>query len=493
MQLDPIQFWARHRPNAIALTSNNEISYRVFDQAINKVGAGLLAMGVPSSGLVAIQTGSMSYLYLIERALHRMGLATVVVPSRVPPTELLGLLEPDLFLTFEEASLGAHSKTALLSREWIQGVLEGPVVPAHAYNPKSQDRLRIVLSSGTTGTPKKILVTRASLELRLSHLIVGMRNGYAANEKLLVTMGPDTIAGLTFPLWCWSMGGCVVNIDARNMYEEIVRIRPNNIMMSTGQLETLIKTIPENALALDGMRITAMGSPVSKSLALTASERLTKDLYIIYGSSELGSVSFGHTAVLDRHERAVGYVMPGRDVEIVDGEGSVLPTGKVGIVRVRREEVFAGYLDDAGTTSSSWRDGWFYPGDLGALSEDGLLVIVGRVSEIMNLGGVKIDPVLIDEFAKTIPGVRDAAAFSIMNEAGVEAPWIAIVRDETFDAPRFRALVLARWPELSNHKITFVDAIPRNSMMKVERQKLKSMSRAPQPDHPEVAREFRTD
>ena len=222
-----------------------------------------------------------------------------------------------------------------------------------------------------------------------------------------------------------------------------------------------------------------MGSPVSKSLALTASERLTKDLYIIYGSSELGSVSFGHTAVLDRHERAVGYVMPGRDVEIVDGEGAVLPTGKVGIVRVRREEVFAGYLDDAGTTSSSWRDGWFYPGDLGALSDDGLLVVVGRVSEIMNLGGTKIDPLLIDEFAKTIPGVSDAAAFSVVNEAGVETLWVAVVRDEAFEASRFRALINARWPAFSNLRLAFIGAIPRNGMMKVERQKLRSMSLAP--------------
>ena len=479
MQLDPIQFWARHRPNAIALISNSQITYRVFDQSINKVAAGLLAMGVPSSGLVAIQIGSLSYLYLIERALHRMGLATVVVPHPIPPNDSLRSLEPDLFLTFEEANLGAHSKAALLSHEWMQRVMEGPVVPAPAYNPKSQDRLRIVLSSGTTGTPKKILVTRASLELRLSSYFFGMRNGYTANEKLLVTMGPDTIAGLTSPLWCWSMGGCVVNIDSQNMYDEIVRIRPNNIMMSTGQLETLIKTIPENAPALDGIRITAMGSPVSKSLALTASERLTKDLYIIYGSSELGSVSFGHTAVLDRHERAVGYVMPGRDVEIVDGEGAVLPTGKVGIVRVRREEVFAGYLDDAGTTSSSWRDGWFYPGDLGALSDDGLLVVVGRVSEIMNLGGTKIDPLLIDEFAKTIPGVSDAAAFSVVNEAGVETLWVAVVRDEAFEASRFRALINARWPAFSNLRLAFIGAIPRNGMMKVERQKLRSMSLAP--------------
>jgi len=158
----------------------------------------------------------------------------------------------------------------------------------------------------------------------------------------------------------------------------------------------------------------------------------------------------------------------------------VLPPLEIGNVRIRREEVFSGYLDEEGITSSSWQDGWFYPGDLGALSEDGLLVVLGRVSEIMNLGGEKIDPVMIDEFAKTIAGVCDAAAFTIPNEAGVELAWIAIVRGANFDAPQFPAIMQAKWPVLKNMNLAFIDAIPRNGMMKIERQKLKQMAIAAQ-------------
>jgi len=223
-----------------------------------------------------------------------------------------------------------------------------------------------------------------------------------------------------------------------------------------------------------------MGSTISQKIIAETRKKLTENVYIIYGSTELGAVSFGSAEILNIHERSVGYILPGLDVDIVNSAGIVLPALEIGNVRIKREEVFSGYLDEEGTTSLSWQDGWFYPGDLGALSEDGLLVILGRASEIMNLGGLKIDPLIVDEFARTIVGVRDAAAFTIANEAGVELPWIAIVRDVDFEASQFSAIIQAKWPVLRNINLAFIDIIPRNSMMKVERQKLKLMAIAAQ-------------
>ena len=68
----------------------------------------------------------------------------------------------------------------------------------------------------------------------------------------------------------------------------------------------------------------------------------------------------------------------------------------------------------------------------------------------------------------------------MLNDAGVEFPWIAVVRDESFDAAELRALVHAKWPVLSTVRLAFIDAIPRNGMMKVEREKLKRLIAAPQ-------------
>lgn len=482
MQLDPINFWAKQRPNAIALTvssdvATSELSYATFDEAINKVAMRLRTFDIPNAGIVAIQSKSVIFLHLIERALHRMNLTTLVLQPSILPDVSSDLLESDLFLTFEETGRNIHPKTEILSQEWMREALKGPAVPAPNYNPHPQDILRILISSGTTGQPKKIPLTRSSLAHRFT---LGAQIGYSGDERLLVTMGPETLAGFTAPLLCWSKGGCVTHIENNKIYNGILKVKPNNLMMSTGQLYNLINEIPENAKPIDGLRLSVMGSTISQEIIAATQAKLTTNVCVIYGSTELGAVSFGSAEILNIHERSVGYILPGLEVEIVNSAGSVLPSLEIGNVRIKREEVFSGYLDENGTTSLSWQDGWFYPGDLGALSEDGLLVILGRASEIMNLGGLKIDPVIVDEFARTIVGVRDAAAFTISNEAGVELPWIAIVRDVDFEATQFSAIIQAKWPVLRNINLAFIDIIPRNGMMKIERQKLKLMAIAAQ-------------
>jgi len=189
-------------------------------------------------GIVAIQSKSITFLYFIERALHRMNLTTLVLPPNVLPDVSSGFLESDIFLTFEETSRNIHPKTEILSHQWMIETLKGPPVLAPNCNPRPQDIIRILISSGTTGKPKKIPLTRSSLVHRFT---LGQQIGYSGDERLLVTMRPETLAGLTAPLLCWSKGGCVTYIDNNKIYNGILRVKPNNLMISTGQLYNLIK------------------------------------------------------------------------------------------------------------------------------------------------------------------------------------------------------------------------------------------------------------
>jgi acyl-CoA synthetase (AMP-forming)/AMP-acid ligase II len=274
------------------------------------------------------------------------------------------------------------------------------------------------------------------------------------------------------------LGGAVLVNDPYNKYAEILRLKPNYILIPTGQLEAILPEIPDDAAPLTGVRVSVGGSQVSKHLADTARNRLSQDLWINYGSTELGSMATAHTQVQQRHDRAVGFVSPGLEVEVVDAAGEPVAAGETGTLRMRGQGLFSGYLDEEETTTSSWRDGWFYPGDLASLTEDDLLIIEGRVAEIINLGGVKIDPGSIDEVAKTCRGVRDAAAFAVPDEAGVERPWIAVVRGNGYDTLRLLAMLRARWLALTGINVILVKAIPRNAMAKVERQKLKQTALA---------------
>ena len=123
-------------------------------------------------------------------------------------------------------------------------------------------------------------------------------------------------------------------------------------------------------------------------------------------------------------------------------------------------------------SGSSFRAGWFHPGDRGMLNASGHLVLDGRDSELINLGGVKIDPASVDAVIEGFPGVTDAAAFVIERRAGVPELGLAVVAEANGDLRALDRMLRQRMP--GKHPTVFgrVATIPRNRMGKVERRRL---------------------
>ncbi len=472
---DMIAYWAKKTPHAIAVADETELSYLGFDLAINKLAAALRRLNLPETGLVALHLRGLKGLYVIERALDRLGLATVAMSTMTPPGDQLDLLKPAMFLTIMPEHAEAHPNTVVLTDEWFAAAVAGPVVPPPDRQPRADDLVRVVVSSGTTGRPKIIGVTRASLALRNESSVFMSQFSHAS--RLMLPMGPQSIGGYIAPFAMWSLGAVVTIRRSAKTYEEILRLRPNQLWITPGQLEGLLTEIPPGAPLVNELRVTAMGSHVSRALAERTRTHLTRDVWIAYGSTEITGVTFTPASILDRHPQAVGHVWPKVEMQVVGEDGTSLPAGEIGLVRMRQEGVFSGYMNETESATSPWRGGWFYPGDLGAFTADGVLIIHGRAAEVMNLGGVKIDPGAVDEVAKTCPGVADAAAFALADAAGVEWPWIAVVQGEGYDPAELLSVLKGRWPALRTVKVALIDAIPRNAMAKIERQRLKAMVR----------------
>jgi len=472
---DMIAYWAKKTPHAPALLDDDELSYRTFDQVINKVAAALRQWNLAEASLVALHISGAKALYVLERALDRLGMATVALSTLTPLGPQLALLKPAMLLTFKDEHADVYPKTGVLTDDWFAAALAGPNVPPPDRKPRPDDLVRVVVSSGTTGRPKIIGVTRASLALRNESSV--FMSQFSHSTRLMVPMGPQSIGGYIAPFAMWSLGAVVTIRRSANTYEEILRLRPNQLWITPGQLEALLNEIPPGAPLLNGLRVTAMGSHVSRALVERTRTRLTQNVWMAYGSTEITGVTFTPATILDRHPQAVGHVWPKVEMQVVGEDGTSLAAGEIGLVRMRQEGVFSGYMGETESATSPWRGGWFYPGDLGAFTDDGVLIIHGRAAEIMNLGGVKIDPGAVDEVAKTCPGVADAAAFALADAAGVEWPWIAIVQSEGYDPAGLLSVLKARWPALRSLKVALIDAIPRNAMAKIERQTLKAMVR----------------
>ena len=216
------------------------------------------------------------------------------------------------------------------------------------------------------------------------------------------------------------------------------------------------------------------GSLLSHELARRVRARMCSNLVSAYGSTEAGIVASAPASVVAVTEGAVGYPLPGVVVEAAGQNDEGLPAGQHRTIRIRTENAASGYHGSAG--ASAFRNGWFYPGDLGTVMPDGLLVVGGRETAILNLGGEKINPERIEQVLASCPGVVEACAFGAVNALGVEEVHAAIVASGVFDETAARnhcarSLPIERVPA----RFFQLAALPRTGMGKLDRGRLRAV------------------
>ena len=139
-----------------------------------------------------------------------------------------------------------------------------------------------------------------------------------------------------------------------------------------------------------------------------------------YGSSETGAATNHVPEKISGRRESVGRGMKNVTVEIVDEEGNPLPCGTEGEVRISGESVAVGYLMGKPEARDSLKEGFYRTGDIGYLDEEGFLFLVGRVDQLINVGGHKVAPNEVISVLERFPAVREAAVVGAKNKDGEE-------------------------------------------------------------------------
>jgi acyl-coenzyme A synthetase/AMP-(fatty) acid ligase len=253
----------------------------------------------------------------------------------------------------------------------------------------------------------------------------------------------------------------------------LLAMRPNVMFSSPAQLEVLMKMLPKDYWPSRHLYLYVAGSTLTPKLSREVRSRLTQSLFVIYGSTEAGSVTFAHALRCEEEPGFTGYVLPMAQLEIVDESGRPVETGVPGEIRVRSHGMVARYEDEPQGTDAAFRDGWFYPGDLGRVTPDDGLVLLGRTREVMNFGGKKLAPDVIEQALGDCPGIAEMAVFSIGVE-GRQRPWVAVVDTDEFEEEAVARQFAKSFPSLPKISIARMRDIPRNEMGKVLRGELRS-------------------
>jgi acyl-CoA synthetase (AMP-forming)/AMP-acid ligase II len=201
------------------------------------------------------------------------------------------------------------------------------------------------------------------------------------------------------------------------------------------------------------------------------------NLFATYGSTELSPTASAQAHRIARIKGAVGYLLPWVDAQAVDASDRPLKPGEEGLIRMRGHTCVTGYVGNPPGSELIFRDGWFYPGDIGRVTEDRLLIIAGREKAVINLGGDKVSPETIEAVLTSFSGVRDAAAFGRPNDLGVEEIWAAVVADGGLNVPALCAHCARQLPsEFVPVQVLTVAAIPRNAMGRIDRGQLVNLA-----------------
>ena len=178
-----------------------------------------------------------------------------------------------------------------------------------------------------------------------------------------------------------------------------------------------------------------------------------------------------------RKAGTVGFPLPGVDVKICDPKsGTELAQGEIGVLEVRGRNVFKGYWQMPEKTREELReDGFFITGDLGLIDSDGYIQIVGRGKDLIISGGYNIYPKEIEMLIDDQPGVKESAVIGVPHPDFGESPVAIVVSDDV--GPDVAQIMqectktLARFKH--PRKIIICDALPRNTMGKVQKNALR--------------------
>jgi acyl-coenzyme A synthetase/AMP-(fatty) acid ligase len=271
-----------------------------------------------------------------------------------------------------------------------------------------------------------------------------------------------------------------------NPAQAVIAIQRHNVgsmAIAPISLQRVVGALPDDAKPLPSLvSVEVGGSALPSPLRALVEQRLCRRIVSHYGATEAGAIASGPMAALGGDPCVVGLVHPGVTVQAVDGEDRPLPPGTEGTLRISGANCVAGYLgDETASPDSVFRDGWFYCGDVGSVSADGLLTVSGRAGDVINSGGIKVNPVVIEDVLRSLPHVTDAAAFGVPDSMGVMRIWAAIVADVRVETAALNSVCHARLVEKSPKFILQVKGLPRNANGKVMREELVKFAMTQQP------------
>ena len=262
-----------------------------------------------------------------------------------------------------------------MDEAWLAG--DGIWV-AQGDDGREDDKCWIALTSYRVGGAKAIELSHKKLAARLSSSIYANGPHFAHGARFFCHHAIATAPGFWYLMSLLYRGGTILFLgpDPVGLLQAIDLYKVQGMGASSlGLAEFLNIFDADSTFSVGFDYMVCEGAVLPRETSQKARARISPNLYRSYGPVETCAVAFGPASIADTVAGAIGYVLPGMTVEIVDQSGAALPATQPGLLRIRGPQMVGGYLGEARVAGAVFRDGYFYPGDSGSMTPDGLLVI----------------------------------------------------------------------------------------------------------------------
>jgi fatty-acyl-CoA synthase len=476
------------------------------------IAGGLAAAGVGPGDAVGVLAGAPVEIAPTAQALWMRGASITMLHQPTPRTDLVHWAEDTTnVIDMIEAKVVVISEPFLPAAPVLteRGVTVLTVAdlltsdPADPVETGEDDVALMQLTSGSTGSPKAVVITHRNIYSNAEAMFIGAQ--YDVEKDVMVSWLPcfhdmGMVGFLTIPMYFGA---------------ELVKVTPLDFLRDTLLWAKLIDkyrgtmtAAPNFAYALFAKRLRRQAKPGEFDLstlrfALSGAEPVepadVEDLLDAgkpfglsptailpaYGMAETTlAVSFSECdagLVVDevdadllaalrravpatkgntRRLATLGPLLQDLEARIVDEDGTVLPTRGVGIIELRGESLTPGYITMGGFVPAQDENGWYDTGDLGYLTEEGHVVVCGRVKDVIIMAGRNIYPTDIERAAGRVEGVRPGCAVAVRLDAGHSRETFAVaVESNAWEDP---AEVRRIEKQVAHEVFAEVDARPRN-------------------------------
>jgi acyl-CoA synthetase (AMP-forming)/AMP-acid ligase II len=472
------------------------LTWREIDQRCAAFAAALQALPTPAKTIGIMARNHRGFIEALVAA-NRIGADVLLLNTSFAGPALAEVVNRESVDTviYDEEFTGTVDR-ALADRPAATRIVAWTDTPDHdrtvarmiaahtGRHPKRADHpgKLILLTSGTTGTPKGAKHSGGGPnELKA----ILDRTPWRAEETTVVVAPMFHAWGFSQLVLAASLACTIVTrrkFDPEATLELVDRYRATGLCVVPVMFDRIIELPDEVRLRYNGRSLrfaAASGSRMRPDVVISFMDQFGDVIYNNYNATEAGMIATATPADLRVAPDTAGRPAEGTEIRILDGDFRGVPTGEVGGIYVRNTTQFDGYT--SGTTKD-FHDGYMSSGDVGYLDEAGRLFVVGRDDEMIVSGGENVYPIEVEKTLATHPDVAEAAVIGVDDEQfGQRLSAFVVLRAGAAAGPDVLKQHVRE--SLANYKmprdITVLDELPRGSTGKILRRELQDRGARP--------------